>query len=373
MLKNKNYSVLILPDKFKGTMSAQNVAKIIEVTLREIFPLFKIESIPLADGGDGSLEIVLKEEYETVFIRCQNALGVSENSKFGMKENEAFIELASICGIAGVPKEKINPFDSSTFGLGEAMLAAIDRGAKKIIIAIGGSASIDGGFGLLSAFGAKGFDSKGDLVPPTLRGLHTIERLDLSSIMHLKDEVQIQVLADVENPLIGENGSVNVFGKQKGLRTSEMNNSEDAMIKWAELIKGESDKDCSLIPGSGAAGGTAFALMSIFETELIAGASWFMKKFEIEEKIKKADLVITAEGRFDEQSFMGKITGELIKLSQFHGVRSALIAGEIDFFANFPDYLIYQSTAKLAGNSERSKQFSEFWVGESVKELSKMI
>lgn len=368
MQKTAPGRVLIVPDKFKGTITARDVAKVISEAVMEFYPELELEAIPLADGGDGSLEIMLNNGYEAIHLECDDALGRRHMSKYAYRNGHAFIELAQICGIANLGIDELDPWNSNSYGVGEVMNHALAKGAKKLTIALGGSASVDGGFGLLGALGAVGFDQADMPVPYSLLGLTRLTKLKLPDDEKWSKS-EVEVLADVRNPLLGSSGAVETFGRQKGLRDEELPTAENALKNWASLVMISREGEVDKIAGAGAAGGVGFALSAFFGVTPISGAKWFIERLHIVEEIRKSTYVITAEGRFDEQSMMGKITGEIVKHCHELGIKCAVIAGDFEDFPTGPRELEVLSTTALSGSIHASRSNPVHWIRAAVRDM----
>ncbi|MDO8645884.1 MAG: glycerate kinase [Candidatus Planktophila sp.] len=364
---NKPLKVLVLPDKFKGSLSAVEVGETISKAILEETENWDLEVIPVADGGDGSLIALLGSDFQAVSVTCQGALGKVGNRRIGIHQDHAFIELAEICGIALLGKEPLDPLRASSYGLGEALKVAVGNGAKEVTFSLGGSASIDGGFGFLCALGAKGFDSKGQEVTPDLFGLMHLDTVDFKEIEDIRRGIKVTVLVDVDNPLIGPLGAAFVYGPQKGLKEEELVSADNAMKAWMDLLRKETNFDASMIKGLGAAGGVPLALCSLFKSEIISGSEWFMHRLGLKSAIQKADLIITTEGQFDSQSMMGKITGEIIKECEDTGKDCLVIAGVIINEEPLRRRVHFISMSQLSGSLQSSLDEPKKWLRESTR------
>lgn len=364
---NKPLKVLVLPDKFKGSLSALEVGETISKTILEETKNWDVEVIPVADGGDGSLVTLLASDFQTISVTCQGALGSVGNRRIGIHQQHAFIELAEICGIALLGKEPLDPFRASSYGLGEALKVAIQHGAKEVTFSLGGSASIDGGFGFLCALGARGFDSKGQEVTPNLFGLMRLDTVDFKELEDIRRGIKVTVLVDVDNPLIGPLGAAFVYGPQKGLKAEELTGADNALKAWMELLRKETNFDSTMIKGLGAAGGIPLALCSLFKSQIISGSEWFIHRLGLKPAIQKADLIITTEGQFDSQSMMGKITGEIIKECEYAGKDCLVIAGTVVNEETLSEGVHFISMSHLSGSKQLSIDEPRRWLRESVR------
>ena len=359
--------VLVLPDKLKGSLSALEVGQTISEAILNETSHWDVKVIPVADGGDGSLNILLDKAFQAVSVTCQGALGEVDSRRIGIRDQHAFIELAEICGIALLGDEALDPFRASSYGLGEALIAAIEYGANEITFSLGGSASIDGGFGLLLALGAKGFDSNGKEVTPDLNGLMHLASVDFKKLADICAHIKVTVLVDVDSPLIGKSGAAFIYGPQKGLKEDELIGADNALKAWHDLLLKETPFDSSKVKGLGAAGGIPLALVALFKSKVISGSEWSMSHLKIKDAIEKADLVITTEGRFDSQSMMGKITGEILKECERSGKDHLVIAGVIANEKRLNQKINCISMSDLSGSTQSSFEEPKRWLKESVR------
>lgn len=332
--------IVIAIDKFKGSMTALQAAEAIRDGLSEGYASSgavepEILLRPMADGGEGSMgvmECALRgtgTAYEKVFIDSVNHLGepilapVLTYETNGIRS--AFIEMASVCGLNMVKKANRNLLKSTTYGLGATMRAAIENhGARRIVMAIGGSGTNDGGFGMLAALGWSFTNSnpfRNKDIPTFISGIESLSDRSVSDICpHLRD-TEITVAGDVASPLLGPDGATATYGPQKGCTMQEIPVFEKAMENWLRVI-GRPD-----FPGAGAAGGTGYALKSVLGAEIIPGWKLFASMLKLDEEIKAADLVITGEGRFDRSSLSGKLPAGIATLCREYGKPLWILTG----------------------------------------------
>jgi glycerate kinase len=309
-------TILIAPTAFKGTLTPIQVASAIEDAAREALgePL-DVMTVPIADGGDGTIECVariLKGGYMRD-EQCLGAVGQAQLYQWFKLDTMALVELAACCGIAQLDHADLAPMTANTFGLGQAVARCFEAGCTEINIAVGGSASTDGGMGALKALGAVFFNSAGQEVQE-LGGaaLKSIADIDLTPLRYLTKDTTIRVLTDVDNPLIGESGAAKIFAPQKGATPDQAAALDDALRHFASILERAADSQCRDIPGAGAAGGTAFGLACALGAEITSGFEWIARAADLDERIAAADLVVTGEGRFDSQSLSGKAVGRII-------------------------------------------------------------
>lgn len=299
--------VIIAPDSFKGTLSAVEVCKIISSVLKNKYDDVNTVEIPVADGGEGTVDSLLYAlGGEKVYCNVKSPLGNEIRACYGiLPDKTGVIEMAEASGI-GI--EKINnPLRASTFGTGELMLHAINNGIRRLIIGIGGSATTDGGKGMLEALGVRFLDSNSRSVAPGGEGLSELCEIDLSGLDKRLTECDITVLCDVRNPLYGKNGAAYVYARQKGADEKDIEELDRGLRRLAEVTADTLKKDFSGFEGAGAAGGLGFGIMAFLNAKTAPGADTVLEASSFSEKAEEAELVITGEGRLDMQSLMGKV------------------------------------------------------------------
>ncbi|MGB9808575.1 MAG: glycerate kinase [Caldanaerobacter sp.] len=320
--------ILLAPDSFKGSLSSKEVCHAMENGIKRVIDA-EIISIPIADGGEGTVEaLVYAVGGEIIKSDVTGPLGEKVEAFYGiLKDGTAVIEMAACAGLYLVPEEKRNPLKTTTYGVGELIKLALDRGCRKFIIGIGGSATNDGGVGMAQALGVKFLDKDGNEIGFGGGELHKIEKIDISSIDKRIYESEFIVASDVDNPLCGEKGSSYVYGPQKGA-TPEMIKILDENLKHlAYVTKKVIDKDYSEVPGAGAAGGLGFGLMAFLGAKLKRGIEIIIETTRLEEKIKEVDLVITGEGNTDFQTAFGKAPAGIAKLAKKYNKPVIILSG----------------------------------------------
>ena len=302
--------ILIVPDKFKGTLAAKDVAAAIARGWRKARPEDSLELLPMTDGGDGFEVVSALLHARPRTVRSVNAAHrpCATHWWWEPKSGTAIIESANIIGLAMLPPGKFHPFDLDTFGLGTVLRSAAALGARRCIVGIGGSATNDGGFGLARSLGWEFLDRHGN----------SLERwTDLHALVHIRAPKQrrwfrdLTVAVDVQNPLLGARGATRVYGQQKGLRREDFARAEHCLGRLAAVFKKNFDKDFSHTPGAGAAGGLGFGLLTFAGARLESGFELFARLAKLDDRLRAADLVITGEGRIDESTFMGKGAGQV--------------------------------------------------------------
>jgi glycerate kinase len=338
--------ILIAPDKFKGSLSARQVAEHIALGIRDVIPDAQIEIAPVADGGEGTAEVICKARGgEWVTCRAHGPLGNPIEARYvWLSENAAaVIEMSKAAGLRALKDGVRDVLRANTFGVGEMLLDGAKRGAREIIVGVGGSVTNDGGFGMARALGFRFFTGEREIEnggPAELIGLARIEApvaAGVSPATTLKSEpasasggpLQIRIVAacDVKNPLLGENGATRTFGPQKGATPDELEILERALTRLADTVTRELGCDFRNNPGAGAAGGLGFGLMSFCSGQLRPGFDVVAGAVELEEKIRRADVVITGEGKLDRQTLEGKAPAGVAQLAHKFGKRVFAVVG----------------------------------------------
>jgi glycerate kinase len=324
--------IVIAPDSFKDSLSAQGVAEAIALGLAEVWPDAHLIKCPMADGGEGTVESILAAcDGELHRIHVRGPLGATVDAAWGWlpQSHTAIIEMAEASGLQLVAPNLRDACTSSTYGTGELIRAALDAGAQRVILAIGGSATNDGGAGAMQALGVKLLDAQDQTLVPGGLALAQLARLDLSEIDPRLAKVRFDIAADVNNPLCGPHGASAIFGPQKGASPAQVEQLDQALEHFAELCAQALDKDVRDEPGSGAAGGLGFAAKAFLGAQFQAGVEVVAELVGLAEAVKGADLVITGEGRFDAQTLRGKTPFGVARIAHQHGVPVIVIAGTL--------------------------------------------
>ncbi len=324
--------IVIAPDSFKDSLSAQGVADAIAQGLAEVWPDAQLIKCPMADGGEGTVESVLAAcNGEWRHTRVRGPLGVAVEARWGWlaESRTAIIEMAEASGLQLVPPGQRDACSSSTYGTGELIRAALDEGAGRVILAIGGSATNDAGAGAMQALGVVLLDDQGHPLPPGGLALANLARIDLSDLDPRLARVSFEIAADVDNPLCGPHGASVVFGPQKGASASQVQALDRALGHFAEHCARALKKDVRDEPGSGAAGGLGFAAKAFLGAQFRTGVDVVAQLAGLAEAVNGADLVITGEGRFDAQTLRGKTPFGVARIARQHGVPVVVIAGTL--------------------------------------------
>jgi glycerate 2-kinase len=319
-------NILIAPNSMKGSLNAPDFATAVEKGFRTVSPVFNIRKIPVADGGDFTGEILNKAFSAKTFVTTVNdPSGKKTEAKYGIFQNTAIIEMAEASGMRLLKKEELNPLINTTFGTGQLIKAALDRGCTKIILGIGGSATIDGGIGMLDALGFSFYDKNDRPLPGKVESLSRVKSIRYPGYWHQGTE--IIVLSDVNNPLLGAEGSVAVFGPQKGADSAMMGIIESGLANWISLLEKMSGKSIRDLPGAGAAGGIATGLVALLSARLLPGADFILDVLNMDQNIRWADWIFTGEGRIDRQSLNRKAPEVLAGRAKAMGKPISAIAG----------------------------------------------
>ena len=329
---NTSLKILVAPNAFKESLSAMEAAEAIALGIHAILPGAKITKIPIADGGDGTLEAVVAATQGRMFkAKVLDPLGKRIIAEYGITGDgkTAIIEMSRASGLALVPPAKRNPMATTSYGTGELIQAALNRGVENIILGIGGSATVDGGIGALQALGMAFLDKQGRPVGFGGKGLLALEQISLSKLNSRLRQTRILVACDVDNPLVGVKGAAAVFGPQKGATPAMVKKLDAGLSRLARIIQKITGEDISRIPGAGAAGGIAGSLKGLLRAQLRPGSDLIFDLLKVKKIVPKMDLIITGEGKIDFQTQFGKGPGMLAKIAQSHRIPVIGIAGAV--------------------------------------------
>ncbi len=322
--------VVIAIDSFKGSLTSLEAGKATAEGIRQVFSNAKIKIFPIADGGEGTVDALtqgLSGEKHTVL--ASDPLGRKIESEYGILGDTAVIEMATASGITLLKKEELNPMNTTTYGVGETIKDAIEKGCRNFIVGIGGSATNDGGIGMLQALGFDILDKNGRQVAFGGNGLVDVYKIDDKNALPELKDCMFNVACDVENPLCGENGASKIYAPQKGATEEMICLMDESLLKFAKIVKKYNPESDMNYPGSGAAGGLGFAFLSFLNAKLEKGIDLVLSQIGIEEEIKSADLVITGEGRLDAQSVMGKAPVGVSKIAKKYNKPVLAFAGSV--------------------------------------------
>ncbi|WP_125151993.1 glycerate kinase [Clostridium rectalis] len=333
---------VLAPDSFKESMTAKEVADCMEKGFKKIFPSAQYIKVPMADGGEGTVESLIEATNGEIYnTEVTGPLGNKVLSKFGIlgDRETAIIEMASASGLHHIKKENRNPFITTTYGTGELIKCALDKKVKHIFIGIGGSATNDGGAGMIQALGGKLLDHSGRDLEFGGGNLNKLCTIDLSNLDSRLNNIDIDVACDVTNPLTGINGASYIFGPQKGATEEMVKTLDSNLMHYSKIIKKHLNIDIEKVPGSGAAGGLGAGLMAFLSANLEKGIELVIKYTKLEDKIMNADFVLTGEGAIDNQTQFGKTPYGVSLLSKKYNKPVIVLAGKLgDGYDNLYDY-----------------------------------
>jgi glycerate 2-kinase len=324
--------VVLAPDKFKGSLSAAQAAAALAAGLRGTRPDLEIAEVPVADGGDGTVAAALAAGFEPVTVTVSGPLGRPVSAEFALRDGTAVIELASAAGLRCLPgpgPTARTSMAASTYGAGELIVAALDRDARAVVLGIGGSASTDGGAGMVQALGVRLSGQQDEELPRGGAALAGLAAIDTSGLDPRLRDVRLLVASDVDNPLLGRQGAAVVFGPQKGAGPEQVRALEAALGRWAEMTSAATGSDLAGAPGAGAAGGAGFAAMAYLGAALVPGVSLVLDLIGFDAALERADLVVTGEGCLDDQTLSGKAPLGVSRAAGRRAVPVVAVAGQV--------------------------------------------
>jgi glycerate kinase len=324
--------IAVAPDSFKGTLTASEAAVCIEQGLRKALSDCEILKIPMADGGEGTVQAMVDASGgKIVELEISDPLGRKIKADYGMMGDgtTAIIEMAAASGLPLLSQEERNPLQTSTFGTGELIMDALKKGAGKIIIGIGGSATVDGGSGMACALGAKFLDRENRELSGTGGNLALIETIDISGMDQRIKNVEFLVACDVTNPLLGDDGAAKIYGPQKGATPEMVEILEKGLTNFSRIIRNDLGKNVANEPGAGAAGGLGAGLMAFLNASLKPGIDIVIDVVGLKRKLKGYDLVITGEGQLDHQTAFGKTPAGVARTAGELGIPVIAIGGRV--------------------------------------------
>jgi glycerate 2-kinase len=297
--------VVIAPDKFKGSLSAPEVAMHVARGLAAAVPGVRTDQVPVADGGDGTVDAAVAAGYRRAERQVSGPTGEPVTAAFAISGDVAVVEAAQACGLSRLPGGRLQPLTATSYGVGQLIAAAAGAGARHIVLGLGGSATTDGGAGLIAALGGRLVGADGSLVGPGGDALAGLRELDLTGLRDLSG-VDVLLATDVDNPLLGTDGAAAIYGPQKGASPADIAVLEDGLARWADLAEAALGDGFRDLPGAGAAGGLGFAAMAFLGARMRPGIEVVLELVSFAERVAEADLVITGEGSLDAQTLRGK-------------------------------------------------------------------
>jgi glycerate kinase len=369
--------ILIASDKYKGSLSATEVAQILSRALQESFPEVECDLCPIADGGEGTTEaMVTALGGERIAVETVDALGRNRTAEYGWSEGQAIMEMSQASGLALVNDTKLQPQLASTWGTGLMLKAAVERGAQRILIGIGGSATNDGGLGMVAALGYRFLDENGAVVPPVMQEVLRIARVVPNQRAFAPGSIPILVACDVDNPLLGEKGATQVYGPQKGVKDFAW--FEKRLAHLADVVWRDLRIDPRDVPGAGAAGGLGWGLMAFCGAKLTNGFDLVAEQIGLEQRVAQADLVITGEGRLDAQTLHGKGPVGIAQMARRLGKPVVAFAGVIEDSPALKSHFDFTRATKpadmeLAEAIYRAEELLALAVKDSVGDISRLL
>ena len=334
--------IVIAPDSFKGSLTAAEAAEAIETGFRAVYPDAEYVKVPMADGGEGTVQSLVDATSGTIITQLVSGpMGDMVAGFFGIlgDRQTAVIEMAAASGIHWVRPKERDVFLASSFGTGQLINAALDRGCDKLIVGLGGSATNDGGMGMMKALGAQFLDQEGVQLTADVRALLQLERIDLRHLDPRLDKTEIVVACDVDNPLCGENGASMVFGPQKGATEEDIAVLDQALTRYGDILSANAGRDIASEPGAGAAGGMGAAFIGLIDAVLKPGVDIVIEIVDLANSLVDANLVITGEGRIDNQTIHGKTPMGVAKVAKSCNLPVICIAGSVEDGADFTHQL----------------------------------
>jgi glycerate kinase len=324
---------VLAPDKYKGSLTGLEFCNAVEKGIKQVFPKVNIIKLPLADGGDGTIDVVRNylnadlvalQVLDPLFRQIQSSYLLSSDKKI------AFIEMSEASGYKLLQKSELNCMHTTTIGTGELIVDALNKGVKEIIIGIGGSATNDGGIGVASALGYEFLDSDGNILKPIGSNLDSVATIRKASIHKRLESVKVNVACDVINPFYGPNGAAHVYGPQKGVNSTEVKLLDAGLKNLAKVIKSDLEIDVQNIEGSGAAGGLGGGAVAFLNAKLKSGIELIKEIADFDNAIKDADWIITGEGRLDLQTLSGKTIAGVLTSAKRKGIPVAALCGSVE-------------------------------------------
>ncbi len=304
--------IIIAPDSFKGTLSAREICDTAREAILSILPAARVECLPLADGGEGSAEIMTDAlGGEMIPVEVAGPFGDPVDARYGRAGETAIIEMAQAAGLSRCEKKDV--MNAGSFGVGQMILHAAHHGARRVILCLGGSATNDGGCGMAAATGVRFFDKTGASFVPTGGTLEQISRIDAREMDPAVQAMSFTVMSDVKNPLFGENGAAYVFAPQKGADAAQVEALDRGLRHFADVARRDTGFDIAALPGSGAAGGMGGGSVVFFNAVIRSGIDTVLDALRFEERAKDADLILTGEGKMDEQTMGGKAVSGVLR------------------------------------------------------------
>jgi glycerate 2-kinase len=321
--------VLVAPDKFKGTLTASEVAARVTAGIAAVAPEVPVREVPVADGGDGTVDAALAAGFTRVPVRAQGPVGKPVDTAFALRDGVAVVEMADVSGLRLLPRDGLAALEASSYGTGEVIAAALDHGCHTVLLGIGGSASTDGGAGLLTALGARLVDADGAELALGGAALARLARLELDGLHPKLASTAVVVASDVDNPLLGPNGAAAVYGPQKGADPDDVALLDAALAHWADVLDAATGTALRDRPGAGAAGGVGYGALAALGAELKPGIDMVLELVGFADALPGARLVVTGEGSLDEQTLSGKAPAGVAAAAVAAGIPVVTVSGRL--------------------------------------------
>jgi glycerate kinase len=322
-------TVLIASDKFKGSLTAAQVAAAVGAGIGRVSDA-AVVTVPVADGGDGTVDAAVSAGFSRVLVTASGPTGEPVETAYARRGETAVVEMADVSGLWRLPAGRREPMTATSRGLGEVMAAALDAGCTDLVLGIGGSASTDGGAGMIAALGGRLLDSEGDDLPDGGAALADLARLNLGALRSRMESITITVASDVDNPLLGERGAAAVYGPQKGASAEQVEQLDAALAHWADVVEEVTGRDDRQHPGAGAAGGVGFGAVALLGAGIRSGIDLLLDLVGFESALARLtadDLVITGEGSLDEQTLHGKAPAGVAAAAAARGIPVVAVCG----------------------------------------------
>ncbi|HET8787934.1 MAG TPA: glycerate kinase, partial [Actinomycetes bacterium] len=318
--------VVVAPDKFKGSLTAAQVAARVAAGLARAAPGAEVLEMPVADGGDGTLEAAVEAGYRRVPVRAEGPTGEPVETAYAERDGVAVVELADVSGLGRLPGGRLAARTASSYGTGQVIRAALDAGCRRVVLGIGGSAGTDGGAGLVQALGGRLAGEHGGEVGRGGAALAAVRSLDLAGLHPALATAEVVVASDVDNPLLGPRGAAAVYGPQKGASPADVAELDAALARWADAVRRATGRDEAATPGAGAAGGVGFAVLAVLGATLAPGIDLVLDLVGFRAVLPGAGLVITGEGSLDGQTLHGKAPAGVAAAARASGIPVIAVA-----------------------------------------------
>ena len=322
-------TVLVASDKFKGSLTAAQVAAAVTTGIRRVSDV-DVVTVPVADGGDGTVDAAVSAGFARVPVTASGPTGAPVETAYARRGETAVVEMADVSGLWRLRQDQREPMTATSRGLGEVVAAALDAGCTQIVMGIGGSASTDGGAGMVAALGARLIDTSGDDLPDGGAALADLSRLNLGALRSRMEGITVTVASDVDNPLLGDRGAAAVYGPQKGASPEQVSQLDAALAHWADVVEEVTGRDDRHHAGAGAAGGVGFGAVAVLGASIRSGIDLLLELVGFDaalERLTPDDLVVTGEGSLDEQTLHGKAPAGVAAAAAARGIPVVAVCG----------------------------------------------